>query len=224
MANKKTFDYSKWDKIELSDDESDLHPNIDKDSWFRLKHRTRLEREEKEDHEVKGLESKNVQDNTRLRLIESKLKRFKSGQLGDDAEFEDFDALEVEIDELKHAIRARMDRIEEIQEKRKWNIDNICKTKEEKTIVNNAESTSLAAKDIPIPPTTGSDQNIKPPATTEVKNIAASSKTETNIPKEANSSTSVTVSTAPQAVSKGSEPSAAFSRERLAVMTSTTMF
>ena len=29
MANK-AFDYSKWDNIELSDDESDLHPNIDK--------------------------------------------------------------------------------------------------------------------------------------------------------------------------------------------------
>jgi hypothetical protein len=29
MANR-SFNYSKWDNIELSDDESDLHPNIDK--------------------------------------------------------------------------------------------------------------------------------------------------------------------------------------------------
>jgi len=166
------------------------------------------------------LESKNVQDNNRLKLIESKLNRFKSGQLGDDAEFEDFDALEVEIDELKHAIRERLDRIEEIREKRKWNIDNICKTKEEKTIVNSAQSTSLAAKDIPIPPTNGSDQNIKPPAaTTEVKSITPTSKPETNISKKTSSLTSVAAPIAPQALSKGSEPSAAFSRERLAVMT-----
>jgi cell division cycle protein 37 len=41
---KKPFDYSKWDKIELSDDEEDLHPNIDKDSWFRWKHQARVER------------------------------------------------------------------------------------------------------------------------------------------------------------------------------------
>lgn len=40
--SKPSFNYSKWDNIELSDDESDLHPNIDKDSWFRMKHRTRL--------------------------------------------------------------------------------------------------------------------------------------------------------------------------------------
>lgn len=25
-----SFNYKKWDNIELSDDESDLHPNIDK--------------------------------------------------------------------------------------------------------------------------------------------------------------------------------------------------
>lgn len=40
----KPFDYSKWDKIELSDDEEDVHPNIDKDSWFRWKHQARVER------------------------------------------------------------------------------------------------------------------------------------------------------------------------------------
>jgi cell division cycle protein 37 len=45
----KGFNYSKWDKIELSDDEEDCHPNIDKESWFRMKHRSRVEREEHED-------------------------------------------------------------------------------------------------------------------------------------------------------------------------------
>ena len=49
----RSFDYSKWDNIELSDDESDLHPNIDKDSWFRMKHRSRLEREEREVRQCK---------------------------------------------------------------------------------------------------------------------------------------------------------------------------
>jgi cell division cycle protein 37 len=44
----KGFNYSKWDNIELSDDESDCHPNIDKESWFRMKHRSRVEREDNE--------------------------------------------------------------------------------------------------------------------------------------------------------------------------------
>ena len=46
--SKKAFDYSKWDNIELSDDEDDLHPNIDRESWFRMKHRSRVEREDNE--------------------------------------------------------------------------------------------------------------------------------------------------------------------------------
>ena len=51
----KPFDYSKWDNIELSDDEDDVHPNIDKDSWFRLKHRSRVEREDKEEKDKKKI-------------------------------------------------------------------------------------------------------------------------------------------------------------------------
>ncbi|RYH13098.1 hypothetical protein EON65_36515, partial [archaeon] len=121
----KSFDYSKWDNIELSDDESDLHPNIDKESWFRLKHRTRLEREEKEDHEVREYQSKSAQEEARVKLLQARLKGVESGE-GDDAEFVDTEALELELKELQAGIDNRNKRIFEIQERRKWNIDNIC--------------------------------------------------------------------------------------------------
>jgi hypothetical protein len=39
-------DYSKWRKIEFSDDEDDTHPNIDTTSLFRWRHKARLERAE----------------------------------------------------------------------------------------------------------------------------------------------------------------------------------
>lgn len=51
----KPFDYSKWDNIELSDDEEDVHPNIERESWFRMKHRSRVEREEHEDKDKKRI-------------------------------------------------------------------------------------------------------------------------------------------------------------------------
>jgi hypothetical protein len=51
----KPVDYSKWDHIELSDDEDDVHPNIDKESWFRMKHRSRVEREETEEKDKKKI-------------------------------------------------------------------------------------------------------------------------------------------------------------------------
>jgi cell division cycle protein 37 len=53
--SKKPFDYSKWDHIELSDDEDDVHPNIDKESWFRMKHRSRVEREANEEADKKRI-------------------------------------------------------------------------------------------------------------------------------------------------------------------------
>lgn len=55
------FDYSKWDNIELSDDEDDVHPNIDKDSWFRHKHRDRVENEEDAEKKRIQLEKKLTQ-------------------------------------------------------------------------------------------------------------------------------------------------------------------
>ena len=42
------FDYSKWDNIELSDDDDEsCHPNIDKNLWRRIKKRDRDERDAK---------------------------------------------------------------------------------------------------------------------------------------------------------------------------------
>ena len=143
----KGFNYSRWDKIELSDDESDVHPNIDKDSWFRLKHRTRLEREEKEDDEIIKINQLNSEDQTRINIITARLNGIKSGQVDEDAEFEDLDALKDEREELLKNIENRNKRVADIKERRLWNIDNICKVKEEKTVVNSPHIASLKADD-----------------------------------------------------------------------------
>ena len=36
--------YSKWDNIEVSDDEDETHPNIEKSYLFRLRHQARVKR------------------------------------------------------------------------------------------------------------------------------------------------------------------------------------
>jgi cell division cycle protein 37 len=139
------FNYSKWDQIELSDDESDLHPNIDKDSWFRLKHRTRLEREEKEDKEVKVSEIQNKEDQARIAAITKRLN--SKDAVDEDAQFDDLDSLQDELEELKSRISQRNERIKSIAERRKWNIDNICSVKEEKTVLSTKSTASLSALD-----------------------------------------------------------------------------
>eukprot|EP00755_Sulcionema_specki_P006337 Sspe_Gene.5191::Locus_1705_Transcript_1_1_Confidence_1.000_Length_1782::g.5191::m.5191 len=62
-------DYSKWDNIEISDDESDCHPNIEKGTWFRLKHQQRVERERQEAKEKKEMEEANQKDEARIAEI-----------------------------------------------------------------------------------------------------------------------------------------------------------
>lgn len=49
------FDYSKWDRIELSDDEDTFHPNLDKSLNMRVNRITRDRKEEEIDEEQKKL-------------------------------------------------------------------------------------------------------------------------------------------------------------------------
>ena len=45
------LDYSKWDHIEISDDEDDTHPNVDTPSLFRWRHQARLDRMKEREQE-----------------------------------------------------------------------------------------------------------------------------------------------------------------------------
>ena len=102
--SKLAFDYSKWDNIEISDDEADTHPNIDKASWFRMKHRSRVEREETEQMEKTAMEKENKADGEREREIVRLLAEVRSG--GDAAEYEDEDALVGELEEVCSGVEA----------------------------------------------------------------------------------------------------------------------
>lgn len=42
------INYSKWDHIEISDDEAETHPNVDTPSLFKWRHEARLQRKEEE--------------------------------------------------------------------------------------------------------------------------------------------------------------------------------
>ncbi len=50
------IDYSKWGKIEVSDDEDDTHPNIDTPSLFRWRHQARIERQQEAEKEKNSFE------------------------------------------------------------------------------------------------------------------------------------------------------------------------
>jgi len=145
----KPFDYSKWDKIELSDDEEDVHPNIDKDSWFRMKHRSRVEREEAEEKDKKKINAEMEKANLRIQVLEhdlAKLDKIKM-ELADDDDDDDDDDLDdregilAEIKELKKANTERQVKLDDYEKNKTWNVDNLCHVAEERTIINSSAGT-----------------------------------------------------------------------------------
>jgi len=132
----KPFDYSKWDNIELSDDEDDVHPNIERESWFRMKHRARVEREEKEDEDKVKINKEMATTQYRIKEIEQLLKKISSNDDDSDDELEDVEGLEAELKELKELNASREKKLDDYEKNKKWNIDNMCHTVEERTIVN----------------------------------------------------------------------------------------
>merc|ERR1719428_953659 len=117
MANL-SFDYSKWDNIEDSEDEADLHPNIDKDSWFRLKHRMRVEREDDESKEKKDLQAALKKDKDAL------------------AQFGSAGQEHTKAKKLKAEIQKKEDRLDYMEKHKKWSVDSMCHVTEDYSHVN----------------------------------------------------------------------------------------
>lgn len=137
----KPFDYSKWDKIELSDDEEDVHPNIDRESWFRMKHRSRVEREEHEDKDKKRINGEMEKANQRIKILERDLKKIQKrkeedSDSDDDDDLDDTEAIKIEMEELQQQNRARQAKLDEYEKNKKWNVDNMFEVKEERTLIN----------------------------------------------------------------------------------------
>mmetsp|Transcript_10732 Transcript_10732/g.25768 ORF Transcript_10732/g.25768 Transcript_10732/m.25768 type:complete len:439 (-) Transcript_10732:77-1393(-) len=138
----KPFDYSKWDKIELSDDEDDCHPNIDKESWFRMKHRSRVEREDNEEKDKVKIKAEMEQAEKRMKVLEHDLKKINLQRQDDDEDSDDEDDLDdreglvAEIEELKKANQKRQSKLDEYEKNKKWNVDNMFEVAEERTVVN----------------------------------------------------------------------------------------
>ena len=73
----KPFDYSKWDKLDISDDEKEYHPNIDSSLMIRIKREQRARREAEEEKK-RVLENNAVEDIQDLLDIKKQLMALES--------------------------------------------------------------------------------------------------------------------------------------------------
>lgn len=71
----KPFDYSKWDRLEISDDEQDAHPNIDTSLMVRIKREQRARREAEE--EMKKAQLRKIGTPEALKQVEEIERRAK---------------------------------------------------------------------------------------------------------------------------------------------------
>lgn len=126
------LDYSKWDHIEISDDEDETHPNIDTPSLFRWRHQARLDREAEQEKEKNDLLQKKAQSEKKLKETQEKLQK----QSLDEAERE---ALKKDLDNMQKQEDDWKKKEEELEEKIKaqpWNIDTICKPGFDTSLIN----------------------------------------------------------------------------------------
>jgi len=112
------LDYSKWDNIEVSDDEDDTHPNVDTPSLFRWRHKARIEREEQMRKERFDLD----REGDKIRKKLKKLKVDDPNRKKVEKEYNDWKTKNTEMaDKEKKAPK---------------NVDNLSTEKEDKTLIN----------------------------------------------------------------------------------------
>jgi len=117
-------DYSRWNHIEVSDDEDDTHPNIDKESLWRWKKQARLEREKREAEEKRKIQEEHAR--VKSKLIEARTE-LKDDQL----------AADLAAQEAAYAAKeAEIERMERLYPK--WSSSNMCKDGFSKSVVNKA--------------------------------------------------------------------------------------
>lgn len=128
------LDYSKWDHIEVSDDEDDTHPNIDTPSLFRWRHQARVERMEEQTKERAMLNKETLEHRQKVAEVTRKLQEIETTQSKETQR-----RLKAELAELKRQEEEYKKKEEALAKKERltpWNVDTLSHDGFEKTVIN----------------------------------------------------------------------------------------
>ncbi|CAL4061341.1 unnamed protein product [Meganyctiphanes norvegica] len=123
-------DYSKWKDIEVSDDEDDIHPNIDTPSLFRWRHQARVERMDESQKEKDALLAAQKEHEKKVKDIKEKLKVKESTDMSD------VKKSLTQLEEEAKKIREKQAELEKKERLEPWNVDTISSDGFSKTIIN----------------------------------------------------------------------------------------
>ena len=139
-----TFNYSKWDNLDVSDEEEDgkdCHPNIDKKSWVRLK---KQKREEERRLQREKLEKLTKDRDEKKERLERMKKSLPEKEPEDASEKESYYELRQEIQDLQFNLDDAENALADALRKKKWTADELCEVNEDVTTSNpNKNSTTM---------------------------------------------------------------------------------
>ncbi|GBP95167.1 Hsp90 co-chaperone Cdc37 [Eumeta japonica] len=125
-------DYSKWKDIEISDDEDEVHPNIDTPSLFRWRHQARVERMEERRREKEEHEKRKLEHQKKIQETKKKMDQMSTSS-------PDMASLKKALANLEKEEREIKEKEEELKKKEKktpWNVDTISEPGFTKTVIN----------------------------------------------------------------------------------------
>ena len=126
-----SFDHSKWDKLDLSDDDDETcHPNIEKQSWKRIMRQKRAQRVEQEKRDLKKMRDGQADDEARVAALSARLAAIDAGDAAARA------PVAKELAQAKAAVEEAKAAIEKFERARKIVFEDVCAETENRTIVN----------------------------------------------------------------------------------------
>ncbi|KAJ7337947.1 hsp90 co-chaperone Cdc37 [Desmophyllum pertusum] len=132
-------DYSKWDHIEVSDDEDDTHPNIDTPSLFRWRHQARVDRMDEAKKERQDIDDK-IEENKRK--LEQAREKLKGEEVTKDKAKEEKSKRELrELEKKLKDLRKEDEELSKKEKKAPKNVDTLSQAGFTRTIINAPEKT-----------------------------------------------------------------------------------
>ncbi|CAH3018097.1 unnamed protein product [Porites evermanni] len=125
-------DYSKWDHIEVSDDEDDTHPNIDTPSLFRWRHQARVERMEEAKKERESMDTKISQNKKKLDQVRQQLKDVKVA----DDKAEQLKQQLTDLEKKQKQLKKEDEELTKKEKKAPKNVDTLSHAGFTRTIIN----------------------------------------------------------------------------------------
>uniref|UniRef100_A0A0K0E7U5 Hsp90 chaperone protein kinase-targeting subunit n=1 Tax=Strongyloides stercoralis TaxID=6248 RepID=A0A0K0E7U5_STRER len=131
------IDYSHWKKIEVSDDEDDVHANIDTPSLFRWRHQARLERMAQKKEEEMKLKKQKAEVEKQKRELEQ---QFKDMNVENNLEYA---KKSEEIEKQEREYKQKEEELAKNNRTEAWNVDTIGKVTVNASRINKASNKQI---------------------------------------------------------------------------------